>query len=447
LGWRIRLLANQFAGLSTSSGLLMLVGVVVALVWANSPWQDSYQRLLEAPLAIGLGSHGLELPLHRWVNEGLIVIFFFVVALEIRRELTVGELATRQRAALPVAAAISGMVCPALIYLFFNAGGPASHGWGVPMGTDTAFALGLLALLGRRVPVSLRVFVAAAAIADDVGSIVVIAVIYTASVNVVSLGLALLLWGLALVLNRMRVYGTLPYVAVGIPLWFAVLQSGIHTTLAGVLLAFTIPTRSAPNTAALLAQTESIFQSIDAPAIGDAAESSYQAGVRALEAMVERLLSPAQRLARDLQPWSAFLVLPVFAFANAGVAVTVGARELLAPLGLGVMLGLLVGKPVGISLGAWLSVRAGLATKPDDLRWPHVVGAGVLCGIGFTMAFFVADVAFDDPLELALAKLSTLTASLLAAVVGWAILRRTPRYRESGGTTSPSNRAGTQVLT
>jgi NhaA family Na+:H+ antiporter len=163
--------------------------------------------------------------------------------------------------------------------------------------------------------------------------------------------------------------------------------------------------------------------------------------------MVERLLSPAQRLARDLQPWSAFLVLPVFAFANAGVAVTVGARELLAPLGLGVMLGLLVGKPVGISLGAWLSVRAGLAAKPDDLRWPHVVGAGVLCGIGFTMAFFVADVVFDDPPVLALAKLSTLTASLLAAVVGWAILQRTPKWRESGSTTSLSNRAGTQVLT
>ena len=422
LGWRIRLLAEQFAGLSTSSGLLMLVGVIAALAWANSPWRDGYQRLWETPLRIGVGSWALELSLQHWMNDGLIVIFFLVVGLEIRHELTVGELATPRRAALPIAAAAAGMLCPSLIYLLFNATGAGSRGWGVPMGTDTAFALGLLALLGRRVPQSLRVFVAAAAIADDVGSIAVIAFFYTASIRLSSLGIAAALWGLTLALNWARVYRALPYALVGVLLWFAVLDSGVHPTLAGVLLAFAIPTRGAPNAAVLLAQAESIFQSVEAPAIGETTEARYQAAVRALEGMVERLLSPAQRLARDLQPWSAYLVLPMFAFANAGVELVVKPRDFLEPVSLGVMLGLLVGKPLGISLGAWLAVAAGLASKPGDIQWSQLVGAGVLCGIGFTMAFFIAGVAFDSPRTLALAKLSILAASVVAAAVGWTIL-------------------------
>jgi NhaA family Na+:H+ antiporter len=432
LGWRLRLLANQFAGLSASSSMLMLLGVVAALVWANSPWRDGYRHLWEAPLALGVAGHALNLSLHHWVNDGLVVIFFLVVGLEIRRELTVGELTSPRQAALPIAAAIGGMLCPALIYLLFNAGGEASHGWGVPMGTDTAFALGLLALLGRRVPLSLRVFVAAAAIADDVGSIVVIALFYTASIKFSSLGLALMLWGVALLLNRIRVYGTLPYAILGLMLWFAVLDSGVHPTLAGVLLAFAIPTRSAPNAAALLAQTESIFQGIEAPAVGEVDESRYQAAVRALEALVERLLSPAQRLARDLQPWSAYLVLPVFAFANAGIELSVSARNFLEPVSLGVMLGLFLGKPLGLSFGSWVAIRTGLATKPEDMGWRQIVGAGFLCGIGFTMAFFIAGVAFSHPQTLALAKLSTLAASVLAAIVGWTMLQFTHHLRLSG---------------
>jgi NhaA family Na+:H+ antiporter len=423
LGWRIRALADQFAGLSASSGMLMLVGVFIALAWANSPWRDSYRLLWDAPVTIRLAGRALELSLLHWVNDGFIVVFFLVVGLEIRRELTVGDLASWRHAALPIAAAIGGMLCPALIFLFFNAGTASSHGWGVPMGTDTAFALGLLALLGRRVPLSLRVFVAAAAIADDVGSIAVIAIFYTASIKLGSLGLAALFWGLALGLNRARVYRALPYAVVGLLLWYFVLDSGVHPTLAGVLLAFAIPTRGTPNAGALLGQAESILQGIEAPAFGEADESRYQAAVRALEAMVERLLSPAQRLARDLQPWSAYLVLPVFAFANAGIELTISLRDFLEPVSLGVMFGLFVGKPLGLSAGAWLAVRTGLATKPADLRWAHLVGAGFLCGIGFTMAFFIAGVAFDDPATLALAKLSTLAASVLAALVGWATLQ------------------------
>jgi NhaA family Na+:H+ antiporter len=209
----------------------------------------------------------------------------------------------------------------------------------------------------------------------------------------------------------------------------------VHPTLAGVLLAFAIPTRGAPNSAVLLAQAESIFQSVEAPAIGEATEARYQAAVRALEGMVERLLSPAQRLARDLQPWSAYLVLPMFAFANAGVELAVKPRDFLEPVSLGVMLGLLVGKPLGILLGAWLAVAAGLASKPGDIQWSQVVGAGVLCGIGFTMAFFIAGVAFDSPPTLALAKLSILAASVVAAAVGWTILDTVHRRRRNRLTT------------
>ncbi len=418
LGWRLRLLGEQFAGLSMSSGLLMLLAVVTALVWANSPWRAAYHRLWATPFALGVGRHVLAMPLEGWVNDGLIVIFFLVVALEIRREVTVGAIATPRKAALPIAAALGGMLAPALLYLAFNAGGPAAHGWGVPMGTDTAFALGFLALLGPRVPLSLRVFVAAAAIADDMGSIAVIAVFYTEHIALASLGVAALLWLLALALNRGRVYATLPYGVIGLLLWLAVLDAGVHPTLAGVLLAFAIPTRGPPSPTALLGQTQSLLQSVETPPVGEVTASSYQAAAGALEGVVDRLLSPAQRLARTLQPWSAYLVLPLFAFANAGVEMDVHARDFLEPVSLGVALGLLVGKPLGITAGAWIATRLGVATRPDDVAWSQVAGAGALCGIGFTMAFFIAGLTFSDPETLALAKLSVLAASVLAAAIG-----------------------------
>lgn len=422
LGWRIRILAQQFAGLSISSALLMLLGVLAALGWANSPWSAGYEELWQTPAAIAVGLPALDLSLRDWVNDGLIVLFFLVVALEIRRELTVGSLASPRRAVLPIAAAAGGMLCPALIYLLFNAGQPLEHGWGVPIGTDTAFALGLLAVLGRRVPLSLRVFIAAAAIADDVGAIVVIAIFYTESIRLTSLVAAALVWGAALTMSRIRVYHALPYVIAGVLLWLAVLDSGLHPTLAGVLLAFAIPTRSTPQAGALLAQAEAIFDGIQAPAIGEANEARYQEGVRALEAMVERLLSPAQRMLRDLQPWTAHLVLPIFAFANAGVPLAFDVRDLVAPVTLGVALGLCVGKPVGISLGTWIAVRFG-AIWPDGTSWRQLIGAGCLCGIGFTMAFFIADMAFEDRHALELAKISVLGASIVAGLLGWIVLR------------------------
>jgi NhaA family Na+:H+ antiporter len=447
LGWRLRLLAEQFAGLSTSSGLLMLVGVVAALLWVNSPWGEGYTRLWQAPLEVGVGAWGLEMELGEWVNDGLIVLFFLVVALEIRREVTVGELASLRGAALPFAAAVGGMLAPALLYLLFNGGTSTARGWGVPMGTDTAFALGVLAILGSRVPLSLRVFVAAAAIADDVASIAVIAVFYTEDIVLSSLAMALLLWAVALACNRARIYRPLPYVVIGLLLWLAVLDAGVHPTLAGVLLAFAIPTRSEPIAGALLAQSQSLLQSIETPPIGEVTPARHQAALQALEGMVERLLSPAQRVARELEPWSAYFVLPVFAFSNAGVELRMDPTDFLQPVSLGIVTGLLVGKPLGIAGGAWLAVQAGVATKPSDVKWWHVVGAGMLCGIGFTMSFFIAGLAFADEETLALAKISVLATSMVAGVGGWGILywwnerrrRRILRRNEGTEVATPSS--------
>ena len=425
LGYKLRSLAQEFVGLSASAGLLMLVATLLALVWANSPWSASYVALWHTELVISFGDFSLPLSLHHWINDGMIVIFFFVIGLEIKRELVTGELSDPRQAALPIAAAVGGMVFPATIYLLFNVGSDVNSGWGVPMSTDTAFALGLMAMLGRRVPLSLKIFVAALAIADDVGAILVLALFYTTDISLPSLAVAGVLFGVALALNRARVYRVLPYALVGIAFWLAMFYSGVHTTLAGVLLALTIPTRSPPDTVGLLGQSMSAFHSLEAPPHGERNKSRFQSTVRTLETVVERLLSPAQRMERNLQPWSSYLILPLFALANAGIVLSVDVSDLLQPLSAGLILGLVFGKPLGITLGAWLAVRTGLAAKSLDYSWRQLAGGGCLCGIGFTMSIFIASATFTDPAILTLAKLSVILASLIAGTFGWFVLRGT----------------------
>lgn len=293
------------------------------------------------------------------------------------------------------------------------------------MSTDTAFALGLMAMLGRRVPLSLKIFVAALAIADDVGAILVLALFYTTDISLPSLAVAGVLFGVALALNRARVYRVLPYALVGIAFWLAMFYSGVHTTLTGVLLALTIPTRSPPDTVGLLGQSMSAFHSLEAPPHGERNKSRFQSTVRTLETVVERLLSPAQRMERNLQPWSSYLILPLFALANAGIVLSVDVSDLLQPLSAGLILGLVFGKPLGITLGAWLAVRTGLAAKSLDYSWRQLAGGGCLCGIGFTMSIFIASATFTDPAILTLAKLSVILASLIAGTFGWFVLRGT----------------------
>ena len=388
------------------AGILLVCTALIAFAWANSAWSQEYFDLRALYFKLSLGSAELKLSLEHWVNDGLMAVFFLLVGLEIKRELLIGELASRRRATLAVAAAAGGMLIPAGIYALLNAGGPGTSGWGVPMATDIAFALGVLALLGSRVPVGLKVFLTALAIVDDLGAVLVIALFYTSGVQLAFLGLAALTWGAALVCGRRGVVSLKLYAVLGILLWFFVLQSGLHATIAGVLLAFAVPIRK-PDPAGYLASLTNAAK----PGRGE----QVGARLRDLEDQLERSQSPLHRLEHALHPVVTFAVLPVFALMNAGVAVSSGG---LGTVSLGVTLGLLLGKPLGVVGGAWLAVRLGVAALPRRVTWPQMVGAGLLAGIGFTMSLFVSNLAFDDAALLTQAKLGVLIASVMAAVLG-----------------------------
>ena len=423
LGVKINLLAQEFTRLAASGGIVLLLGTIIAMVWANSAWAGSYLQLWQTELGFELGALHLSKPLLEWVNDGLMVIFFFVVALEIKREIQTGELASPRRAALPIMAALGGMLAPALLYSLLNVGNAAAlRGWGIPIATDTAFTLAILTMLGSRAPLSLKVFFTALAIADDIGGILVIVLFYSEGISWLALGVA----GLFLIalggLNWARIYNPLPYTILGVGLWLAFLQSGVHPTLAGVLLAMSIPTRRPPNTRPLLAQVKTVVEQFEI-----ASEEEYIQGpaiVQTMETILERMQSPAQRLERTLVPWSTYLILPIFALANAGVAINLDAtRQLLSPVGMGVILGLVIGKPIGISLLSWLALRTGLAELPGDLHLKQLVSASLLAGIGFTLSLFIANAAFVDSGLLAAVKLNILMASILAGILGTVALR------------------------
>ena len=366
LGTRVSLLSQRFARQAASGGIVLLICTILALLWRNLPGGEGYVHFWETELSLSLGAWTLSESLVHWINDGLMTIFFFVVGLEIKRELMTGELASPRRAAFPVTAAIGGMLAPALIYLLFNAGGAAQSGWAIPMATDIAFTLGILTVLGSRVPLPLKVFFTALAIADDLGAILVIAIFYTAEISWISLGIAALLFAVLILLNRARVYSPLPYAAVGIALWLAFLQSGIHATIAGVLLAITIPSRSPVNMGALLAQVVALLESFELPVQWrDQVDSRRQAAISTVEKITERMQSPAQRLEESLTPWTTYLILPLFALANAGVAINPDSVSTLnSPVSLGIILGLVVGKPLGISLLSWGAQRVGLVDLP-----------------------------------------------------------------------------------
>ncbi|HUH11615.1 MAG TPA: Na+/H+ antiporter NhaA [Longimicrobiales bacterium] len=421
---------QRFFGLEAASGILLLLAAVVALVWANSPWSASYFHLWETHLVVGLGDFVLDKSLHHWINDGLMAVFFFVVGLEIKREVLVGELASPKAAALTVAAAVGGMAAPAAIYAVVNAGGPGSAGWGIPMATDIAFALGVLALLGSRVPLALKVFVTAIAIVDDLGAVVVIALFYTAEIWWAALGIGLVVLVLLMAVNRMGIRAPTPYVLLGIVLWVALLQSGIHATIAGVLLALTIPARRLINAPEFLRQAELYVAEFAEDAQPGRTEPTpdQRDAIHSLELAAEHVETPLTRLEHALHPWVAFFVMPVFALANAGVSLggDVGA-VMGSPVTLGVILGLFVGKQVGILAFAWAAVRTGLATLPGSVGWRQVWGVSLLCGIGFTMSLFIASLAFADPTRLDAAKIGILAASLVSGVGGAVVLLRAGR--------------------
>jgi NhaA family Na+:H+ antiporter len=373
---------ERFLSIEAASGILLLAAAVVALVWANSPFADGYETLLHTPIGLRVGGFGFERDLHFWINDGLMVIFFFVVGLEIKRELQSGELSEPRRAALPALAAVGGMLVPAGIYLLFNAGTPAAPGWGVPMATDIAFAVGVLALLGKRVPPALRILLLALAVIDDLGAIVVIALFYTGGIAIGGLALAVAGIFVILLMQKLGVRSPWSYVPAALLTWAGTYSAGVHPTIAGVALGLLTPAR-------VWHQHE--------------------------------VVSPVERIERALHGWVAFVIMPVFALANAGVALEAarltgeGTRALA-----GVVLGLVLGKPVGIVAFSWLAVRARIAALPAGVRWSGVLAVGLVAGIGFTMALFIATLAFPRGALIGVAKLGVLTASLIAGVVGLA---------------------------
>lgn len=410
---------ERFFRLEAAGGMVLLGATLVALVWANSPFFSSYASLWGTRAVAGVGSVVINKPLLLWVNDGLMAVFFLLVGLEIKRELLTGELSERRSAALPLVAAVGGMVVPALLYVAVTRGTPVSAAWGIPMATDIAFALGALAVLGRRLPPSLRVFLAAAAIVDDIGAVLVIAFVYTPNVSLTALGIAAGAFIALVALNRGGVRHLAPYVIVGIVLWVALLKSGVHATIAGVLLAFVIPAHGrpgpTPGTSASRARAPS------APAL-DA--SDREAALLVAEKDIEDQGAPLTRMEHALLPWVTFGIIPIFALANAGVRLEGSLVEALAaPVSVGIILGLVIGKQIGFLTFPWLAVRLGWATMPAGASWRHMWGISLLAGIGFTMSLFVASLALGDA-DLVRAKLAILTASIIAAAGGMLVLAR-----------------------
>ncbi|MGL4446318.1 MAG: Na+/H+ antiporter NhaA [Shewanella sp.] len=377
----MRTAIKNFLGQESAGGILLLVAVVFAMLMANSPLSGFYEGFLGTDVQVRIGTLDIHKPLVLWINDGLMALFFLLIGLEVKRELLEGALSSVAQASLPTFAAIGGMIVPAAIYLLFNFGDPVTQaGWAIPAATDIAFALGIMALLGSRVPVSLKVFLLALAIIDDLGAIVIIALFYSTDLSTISLIVASIAIVGLVALNRKGVTSLLPYGLLGLILWVAVLKSGVHATLAGVIIAFCIPLRAKDGT------------------------------------------SPSEHLEHSLHPWSTFFILPIFAFANAGVALgNMSLDTLISPVPVGIALGLVLGKPIGVLLFSFVAVKLKLAQLPDGISWKQIAPVGAMCGIGFTMSMFIASLAFEqvDPMFGDLARLGTLVGSIIAALIGY----------------------------
>jgi NhaA family Na+:H+ antiporter len=438
---------RDFAGHKLAGAALLLVAAAVALVWANSPLAPSYRAVFDMPVEISAGPLEIKKSLLHWINDGLMGFFFFVVGLEIKREVLAGHLRSARLAALPLAGALGGMIVPALAYLWLNPAETA-RGWGVPMATDIAFALGVLAVLGERVPVGLKVFLTALAIVDDIGAIIVIALFYTESVAPLSLLAGGALFVLATILNRAGVTSSVTYFILGTLVWLAFLKSGVHATLAAVLMAFAIPARRRVDGGSFDERAQALLRRLRAVRLPTRAQlltHEQHDVIAAMAVLLADTTAPLQRLEHALVPIVTFVVLPAFALANAGVSV--GETFFVAfrsEITLGIVVGLFVGKQAGILGFAWAAVRLGLADLPNGATWPHIHGVAILGGIGFTMSLFIAALAFPAPADEDLAKVGILVGSLVSAVVGLGVLRWAtgrPERTEAGDRARTSTRS------
>ncbi|SDE26958.1 sodium/proton antiporter, NhaA family [Mucilaginibacter pineti] len=418
---------SRFIHQEHTSGIVLFISVLVAIIWVNSPFANSYHHLWDLKFSLGFNGHALDHSLHLWINDGLMAVFFFVIGLELKREFMAGELSSLKKASLPMVAALGGMLIPALIYFFINKDANSEHGWGIPMATDIAFALALLSIAGKQIPSSVKVFLSALAVADDLGAVLVIAIFYSAHISFGPLSIGLGLLVLLLIGNKMGIRSIAFYLVIGFGVWVAFLLSGVHATIAGVLVAFTIPARTLINEksyAESLRKLLTVFEkeipnnsTLTTPEQHDAIEK-----IKSLSANAE---TPLQKIEYALHPWVAFVVMPLFALANAGIII--GAdffSSLLNPVSMGVAAGLLVGKFIGVLLATWLMVKFG-AQLPAKSTWKQMAGVALLAGVGFTMSLFISGLAFTaHPQMVDQAKYGILLASLIAGLLGVIVLRK-----------------------
>lgn len=375
---------QEFIRLETSGGVVLMIAAIFAMIIANTSLSATYDLILSTYIKVGIGNFEIAKPAILWINDGLMAIFFFLVGLEIKREVLAGELSSFDKAILPIMAAIGGMAVPGIIFAIVNWGTPENLiGWAIPTATDIAFALGILALIGSRAPIALKIFLLAIAIIDDLGAIVIIAIFYTSELSINALSISMIGFAAAVALNRLGIQRTAPYLLVGIIMWVFVLKSGVHATLAGVLIAFTIPLKAKNEDEALLYKME-----------------------------------------HGLHPWVAFLILPVFAFANAGVNFTgIGIDDLRQPLTLGIAVGLFLGKQIGVFLATWIGVKSGIARLPENVSWKHIHGVACLTGVGFTMSLFIGSLAFTTVDVMNAVRLGVVLGSVLSGIIGYLLLK------------------------
>jgi len=416
---------EEFIHRQTTSGLLLMLTAIIALLLANGPLAYLYHQLQHLEIGIRIGSWSLENNLHHWINDGLMALFFFVVGLELKREIMVGELANPRQAALPIIAAVGGMVVPALIYYAINPHGDAARGWGIPMATDIAFALGAIALLAGRVPRALITFLVALAIVDDLGAVIVIAVFYTEKLSMGWLMTSGIFFGLLMILNVAGIRKILPYFIIAVFLWYAMFESGVHATLAGVLGAFSVPSRAKYDPSRFSAQVKESIAQFDAshvPGQSIMNNDKLRGIVHSLESGALQVQAPLQRLEHAWHLPVAYLVIPVFALFNAGIPLQLSSlgETLMHPVTLGVSMGLTAGKVLGISASSWIAIKAGIGQLPAGTRFNQIIGVSLLGGIGFTMSIFIAELGFAHQPELLLmAKTGVLFASLFAGIAGF----------------------------
>lgn len=438
LGMEFRHVFSQFVHNESVGGVLLLICAVVSLLCANIPALSGLHELWEMEAGVHIGSFSLSMNLETWINDGLMAIFFFVVGLEIKREMLVGELSSFKHAALPIFAAVGGMIVPAILFSLFNSGTASANGWGIPMATDIAFAIGILSLLGNRVPIGLKVFLTALAIVDDLGAIIVLAIFYpTHALHFDMLFYAAVVTGILYALNRAKVQNPLIYLIPGVVLWWLILQSGVHATIAGVILAMTIPSRSAINEVKFMVRIKYLldkFRQVSNSEVEVLANGPQQDIIHRMDKHIQEINPLMHKFEFALHPWVTFFIMPVFALANSGVEISLEQYSTgIPPVAQGIFFGLLFGKPIGIFLFSLISVKVGIAELPAGTKWKQVLALGVIAGIGFTMSIFIDSLAFSDPFLVNAGKAAILCTSLVAAVSGLVAMAVTCRHSQSGG--------------